>query len=945
MSVLTLPYSESPNLAPLKPLQQRITDAQTDNTIEIDPEWFQQQKELLLKENSRVWKDTVLQWELVFLFIEGKQILRRARHGGGWRAVPLPDRTDSPVHALNVLGFYVENAKAKWTNSNTDVRWRPTSDADQAMGSSKAADNIYDYYSRKLYDARYKQLEATLAQCGKYLRYYHYSDDSKAYARRPIIEQQQMQFGDSVGFCADCGYAGPAEEFGGGDQAGVVDAPMDPEIAAIADSMPGSGAGQGTVSGAGLGGLNDLNRQAAPMAPPGQARGGMSGGGGDSAGLDARGAGVEAMPGALREPSASDLRTPGVPAGIEGGATGICPDCGSPNVEIEQSEPVDVETVTGHEMYETGAIICECPPAFEVKHDIAFDPQDSPYLIRSRRIRHAVLQSKFPFLKFGQMKSRDAGLDAQEELKKASFASANRSRIISSHEETQEEINDFIQVWLDPCLYSRLKLRQSYQAMDGMEIPAGTQLIEMFPTGMYMCFITGVDGVVELRDEHHKDFWVGGVLRQRAASSLGSGQEDAIEVQRMMNLEHSLTYTVLRTCANPATLYDATLLPNGTSAYLGNPVKNIPVETQRLEGKSLKDAVFQLQPQPPSQQLFAHIQALNNVMQLTTRVTDFSGALPGVDNDTATGAEIAAANSQNNFAPQLSLKAEVDRRGAEIVLRLFMRYCFDEVYISLSGKRGKQDGVWLSSADIETELFAEVVPESYLPQTNLERRTRLKGLLADVGGLPGLKMAMDAMPSFVEKLAETYDVDLGAEDYTAAAETARRRIDQMGQAIPMLQMAMMQMPPVQMAPDPMTGEPVMVPVDPMAEAGQMLLGVLQPPIEVEEIGHLASINYYRDFLTADEGKEAPPELRAGVKAAIYAHVQGLIVEAQLTGLVGAAGQPPGEEQEEGGESGGKEPEKTNKNPRQGSQQKGGQTRDEMKNKRKERQARQAGAIA
>lgn len=881
-----------------------MRDAATDTTIEIDSEWFQQQKEKLLHENERVWKDQVLLWELIFLFIEGKQILRRATHGGGWRAVPLPDRTDSPVHALNVLGFYIENAKAKWTNSNTDIRWRATSDADEAQGSSKAADNVHDYYGRKLYHPQMKQREATQAQCGKYARYYYYSDEAKAYARRPIIEQQQVQFGDSVGFCADCGYAGPAEEFTG-DQAGMVDAPMDPEIAAIADSMPGSGAGTGAIPG--------------PTGAPGAGTAGSVAGG----------------PAPAEPSSGIDQAAPASDA--TGGMQGTCPECGSPNVEVEQTEPMDVETVTGHETYETGSIVCETPPAFELKHDIAFDPQDSPYLIRSRRVRHAILQSKFDYLKFGQSKSRDAGLDAQEELKKASFASANRSRIMSSHEESKEEVNDFIQIWLDPCLYRRLKLREAYRTMAGMEIPAGTQLIDIFPTGMYMCFISGVDGVVELRDEHHKDFWVGGVLRQRAASSLGSGQEDSIEVQRMMNLEHSLTYTVLRTCANPATLYDATLLPNGTSAYLGNPVKNIPVETQRLEGKSLKDAVFQLQPQPPSQQLFAHLQSLNNVMQLTTRVTDFSGALPGVDNDTATGAEIAAANSQNNFAPQLSLKAEVDRRGAEIILKLFMANCFDEVYISLSGKRGKQDGIWLSAADIQTELFAEVVPESWLPQTNLERRNRLKGLLADVGGLPGLKMAMDAMPAMVERLAETYDVDLGAEDYTAAAETARQRIDQMAQAIPMLQTAIAQMPPFQVAPDPMTGAPVMVPVDPMAQAGQMLLGILQPPIEVEEIGHLASINVYRDWLTTDEGKEAPQELRAGVKAAIYAHVQGLMAEAQLTGMIGAAGQPPVPPEEQGGEEGSK------KNPNaQGSQHKGGQTRDEMKDKRREKQAQQTG---
>ena len=161
----------------------------------------------------------------------------------------------------------------------------------------------------------------------------------------------------------------------------------------------------------------------------------------------------------------------------------------------------------------------------------------------------------------------------------------------------------------------------------------------------------------------------------------------------------------------------------------------------------------------------------------------------------------------------------------------------------------------------------------------------------DLGGLPGLKMAMTEMPQMVEHLAELYDVDLGAEDYTAAAELSRERVDQMAQALPMWQMMAQMMPPTQMEIDPMTGAAMEVPVDPMAEAGQFLVGILQPPIELEEMGHLSAIMWSREFLTTDEGKKASPELRAGVKAMIAAHLEGMMAEAQMTGAVAMAGQP------------------------------------------------------
>src|SRR5262249_39422809 len=206
------------------------------------------------------------------------------------------------------------------------------------------------------------------------------------------------------------------------------------------------------------------------------------------------------------------------------------------------------------------------------------------------------------------------------------------------------------------------------------------------------------------------------------------------------------------------------------------------------------------QPQPPTQQHFGYAEKLNQHMQLASRVTDFSAGLPGVNNDTATGAEITRSNSQNLFAPQLANKAEVDRRGAEIELRLFKQNQFDEMYVSLGGRRGEQDGIWLSAANVNVDLFAEVVEDSYLPQTNLERRQRWDAFLQRVGGLPGLKAALQEFPEQVEQLAEIFDVDLASADYTAAAELCAIRIEQMKQALPMLQIMAAQMPAVHMAP-------------------------------------------------------------------------------------------------------------------------------------------------
>lgn len=844
MPGLSLAFSEQPNLAPAKGLKRAVQGREQDKTTQIGQDWFAKTKDQYQKENETTWQSQTLLWEMIFLFIEGKQLLKKGRYSGGWRTAPMADRTDSPVYSQNLTGFYSDNIKAKWTQSNTDVIWRAASDADAQVGASKAAIRVHDSYKRKLYTERFRQTEASLAQCGKYARYYYYSEEEKVNGRREKIEKQQVQFGDGSYFCADCGMSGSAADL----------SPMDNGFGAE---------GTGAVNG-GNAGLDPLAQQ--PEAAQ------------------------------LESPEVGEYEQDG--QYMAEGEGGTCPACGSPNVEVEEAEPLEVEAVNGYEEVELGDLVCEPVPAFELKHDLTKMPQDSPYLIRRRRIRVPLLESKFPELAIKPARGEYAGLQAEDDLKRSVYNSASSNIKISS-DNTGEQTTDFVQIWLDPCLYSRNVLKEEFQTLRGETIPAGTRLLDIFPDGMYQAWIEGIEGCVELRNEHHKNYWVGSEYRLRAISSLGSGIEDIIEGQRQYNLIQSIIYTQLRTSAMPATLYDQRLLPNGTSSYLGS-LQNIPVEMAALDDRlPISAAVHQLSPQPPTPAHFQYGNDLNIFMQKASRVTDVGlGQALGLDNKTATGAQLASANAQGLFAPQLALKAEVDRRGAEIILGLFKKYGIDERYISLSGKRGEQDGIWLSAADIGVDLFAEVANESFLPQTNLERRQRWQEFLMNFpGGLAELKMAMNEAPAMVEMLAEMFDVDLAGEDYTAAAELCRERIDQMQQALPMLQMMAQQMPPTKMeaVPDPLDPmappQYIEVPVDPMAEAGQFLIGILVPPIEMEETGHMQAIAYLREWLTTDEGKKAPQELRAGVKAMISAHIEGLMAEAQITGAVGMAGQP------------------------------------------------------
>lgn len=805
--MLRLPFADGEdNLAPAKPLERAFADREKQKeAFKAGSDWFKKTFTRLSSENETIWRSQYLLWQMQFLMIEGKQLLRQSTHGNTWRAIPLPQKTDQPVYAINLLGFYTDALRAKMTQSQTDIVWRSANDSDESIGAAKAATKLHEYYSRILYTNDFKQTEALMSLCGKYIRYYYYSKDATRIARVPKTEMQQMAFGNGAWMCANCGSGGEV-----------------PELQPGPDGLP------------------------------------------------------------------------------------LCPYCGSPDLQVEEPPTSEIEAQVGWEEKNVGDIVVEAIPPFEVKHDLTCNPQDSPFLIRRRRVRLALLQSQYPEILIRASKSDNPGLVAEEALKHSTWGSPNAFTLKSGMTDG-EDVVDYTQVWLDPQMYSTVQLSAPFKTLNGEEIEAGTFLIDLFPRGMYMAWIDGIEGCVELRNEHHKDFFVGQVYRKRAISSLGSGIEDMVEIQRQFNLTLSMMFTQLRTAAMPAMLYDERALPNGVSSYLGS-LANIPVNTAAVDGMRLGDAVMPLPSQPPSPQHFNYAEKLNTLFQMTSRVVDFSDGL-GAKNDTATGAEILQATSNGLHAPMLSLKAEVDRLGAELIMKLYRTYTEGETYIHLTGKRGELRGEWLKASDLSADLFPEVVPESYLPQTNLERRQRMRAFLTDIGGFPNLPMLMAQAPGLIETMTELYDVDLGSEDMTNIIDVAKLRIRQIMENAPMIEQFMGAMPPSQVVEDPETGEMVEVPVDPMAEAGQMLLQGLNPPIEIEEMGHQSSVRYLRDWLTTDEGINAGALVRSGVKAMIYAHLQGMMAEAQMMGAMSMMGapSPEGEDENDGGDAPKQEP--------------------------------------
>src|SRR5262249_3487479 len=133
-------------------------------------------------------------------------------------------------------------------------------------------------------------------------------------------------------------------------------------------------------------------------------------------------------------------------------------------------------------------------------------------------------------------------------------------------------------------------------------------------------------------------------------------------------------------------------------------------------------------------------------------------------------------------APEFALKGDADVRSAEVLFKLAQKHYVEPRYLPLSGKHGKQGGIWLSAADFcNGQVRFEAVRDSWLPHTRIDRQEAHKGFFLTFGGIVGLLQSKDAMPAFVAEVAESFGVDIEGDIFEPTTLLCRQRMDQITQ--------------------------------------------------------------------------------------------------------------------------------------------------------------------
>lgn len=764
-------------------------------------------------------------------------------------------------------------------------------DSDKSAGAVRAAQIFSDTIQPIVYSELFRQQEGLAGQAhGTYARYFYYDEKADGgEVEEPITEQREFQAGGGAGSCYECGYAGSAEEFAGigDDQRNAINAQFGHDEAAEWEA--GLEAPHAPE-------LEPYEEDESRHIATTQGQIGQAG-----------------MPGGMG----------GFDEDIHANFAVLCPACGSPNVEVEAPEVQNVEVVTGSKKRKLGQMRAISVPYTEIRHEISCSLEQSPWMRWKRRIRVEELRAEWPKLKINPVPNnnqRDPGLATEEALRRG-VAQTGSQR--SWTQNSNDQYSNLTQWWLMPSMYANYVFPADVETVAGDVIPMGSKASELFPDGMYIAMVEGVDSPVQVRNECHKWHWVSAPYRLQMFSGLGIGINDAMEMQRQWNVVLSLIFEQIRSSSLPGWLYDKDAISPDDVRLLGQPQNSVPVSTRNREGvTNLNQLVHQMSPGSMPAQLFQYIAQLDANMQTASGALVNEG-VPGTDSRTATGAQLMNTASNQHNAPEYALKGDADLRSMSVLFELAKKHYVEPRYMPLTGKNGKQDGEWLSAADLENgQIRWEVVGESYLPSTQLDKEERFQKLLMAFGGMQGLMMAKAQMPSLVyemTKILGIYDLDLD-DEYAATTVLCRERLDEVKEAAQSAQGILMQMqqlaasvPEMMQQVDPMTG--MVTQLDPTEQVAQQVVTSLKNPPVLEEPGHQIAMNWYRQVLIDDEIKEADPLTRACVQQLVRIEAQMMAQEGQILGAMAQAAQPqpPMEEQAEG--EGEEPPQKTEQQKR------------------------------
>lgn len=538
-----------------------------------------------------------------------------------------------------------------------------------------------------------------------------------------------------------------------------------------------------------------------------------------------------------------------------------CPECGS--YEILPPEPPvtqDFESIIGVEPMQLGDLSIKLKPIQAVRFDITKRPNDSSWMI----YREEMPRKKLAHI-MGDINLPGAGIELDEGLRSLK-AIANAGNTLAGKKQTLLPTRTEDTVIVDHFSVSAEDIahiipRDEEKTVSG-EIIKRERLSDQFPNGGTFLILNEKDIIGFYPDVHHSKEISAGVYHMRLESGLGRGSEDTVEVQKRFTRFDAQNVKFMESAATPAKTYIKGAVDRNHIKQIGNPGAVIPINQEIAMALGNRPVIEQLQPGSMAAQFFSYTyDILNQYRQLTSHATDASGAFPGVDNRTATGAKLAKSNAESIFSPMLQIKSEVRVKTAHNTLCLYNEH-FKGVsqYVSFGETdTGQSIGGHVKGEDINTDVQFTVVRDSEQPKTMYDRQTDFANMMMVASSAGGIQMVQQTDPKLYEAMLRVFDIDIDNNTYSVMADVCEDRLEE---AFALQEQYLM----VQQA---VTSQGMEMPEIPIEG---ILMGLSQP-IAVEEPNHLQKAKWFMDFLDTPQGFALEDTKREVVRLFVRTHFQ------------------------------------------------------------------------
>jgi hypothetical protein len=522
-----------------------------------------------------------------------------------------------------------------------------------------------------------------------------------------------------------------------------------------------------------------------------------------------------------------------------------CPECGQ-QADVRQPTMINLNQISMGQGMPVGEPELSRTAFQGWRWDLSKDLEDSTWAIYRQRITQGAINLMIgdQVIIPDSQSSEDYGLQILHALSYAgqAYAGSARANVYGmggnrdyDHRPTMAEC------WLSPEDCAEIDVDET-ETVSGEVIPKGK--LSDFAQGQHVCVVCLNDAqtiVGVYKNECHANEVVTGQWIMQSESGAGRGMEDTAAVAQRFNASDGQIYQGLASTATPAAITDMSLFKEDQANYLFRPGVNIDVNLALLPpNMKLGDAFYVPNAGNVNQQYINYSsQFLRQMAQITSFATEFTDGLIGVDNRTATGAQITSALANSLYAPMLGTKGQTRVRIAQMVIDLISKHSVAGRYYA--GK-GNAKGRMVSGQDLKGNVVFELVQNSELPVTPFSQQTDSRALAEAFGGAIIAMQVKQQDPEFFRALAKPFPIDWGPESSDDISTLCLGRIEQMRSNL-----------------------------NAGIDDPNLLVQSIVPPVSVIEMKHKEKADWYATWLDLQQGQEAPMPLRAAAEAMFHLH--------------------------------------------------------------------------